>query len=114
MRFLTIFLFVFVGTIFPKNDSTVVNLADTMHTDTLLTDTLHSARLFVDTSSHDQKGMTVDSLAATKVAAKVESPNKSGPLLIKRTYDFKSQVRVGIAMMLFIAVIFGTAQSWNP
>jgi hypothetical protein len=85
-----------------------------MHSDSLHPDTLHSARLYIDTTKHDPKGMTADSLAATKVAANVGSPNQSGPLLIKRTYDFKSQVRVGIAMMLFIGLIFGTAQNFNP
>lgn len=115
MRFLLVlFLLAFAGTTFPKSDSTSVNLADTMHIDRLHIDTLHSARLYIDTSSHDQKGMPTDSLAATNVAAKADSPNKSGPLLIKRTYDFKSQVRVGIAMMLFIGLIFGTAQNFNP
>ncbi len=120
MRFLIVFfLCVFAGTAFPKTDSTSVNLADTLHTearitDSLKVDTLNSAIQPVDTTRHDQKDVKADSLGATKSTAQVESPNKSGPKLIKRTYDFKSQVRGSVLMMLFIAVIFFSAQSLNP
>jgi hypothetical protein len=120
MRFLIVLiLIVSAGTVFSKSDSTSVNLADTLHSgvlikDSLKADTLNSAKPPVDTIRYGQKEVKTDSLAVKKATAQVESPDKNGPKLIKRTYDFKSQIRVGIAMMLFIAVIFGTAQSWNP
>lgn len=56
----------------------------------------------------------VDTLIEKALTDEVLPKEKSGPVLIKRTYDYKSQVRLGISMMLFIAIIFGTAQSWNP
>jgi hypothetical protein len=104
-----LFLLLIAVSVFAQTDSTAVTLSDSLHTDTL-----HSARLYVDTTMHEEKGTRVDSLAATKVTAETISPKEGGPLLIKRTYDFKSQIRVGIAMMLFIGVIFFTAQSLNP
>jgi hypothetical protein len=116
MRFLTgiIFLLLFAGSVFSIGDSTTVAISDTLHADTLHTDTLHEARLYIDTTRHEDNGKRLDSLATTKVTAETISPKEGGPVLIKRTYDFKSQVRVGIAMMIFIGVIFFTAQSLNP
>lgn len=115
MRFLTgIFLLLFAGSVFSLGDSTTVATPDTLHTETLHSDTLHGASLYIDTTRHEEKGKRVDSLAATKVTAETISPKEGGPVLIKRTYDFKSQVRVGIAMMIFIGLIFFTAQSLNP
>ena len=34
--------------------------------------------------------------------------------LIQKTYDHKQQVKLGIGMMAFIAIIFYTVQSLNP
>lgn len=120
MRFLILtILCVFAVTAAPKTDSTSVNVADTLHSevfvpDSLKVNTLNFAKTSIDTIRYGQKVSKADSVVAKKSTIQVESPDNNGPKLIKRTYDFKSQVRVGIAMMLFIAVIFGTAQSWNP
>ncbi|HEX2955266.1 MAG TPA: hypothetical protein VHO70_00440 [Chitinispirillaceae bacterium] len=110
MRFLTgFFILILAGLVFPQSDSIVSNPVDSLHTDTL-----HAARVFIDTAGQNKNGKNIDSLKTTKVTTEVASPDKNGPLLIKRTYEFKSQVRLGVAMMIFIAVIFSTAQAWNP
>jgi hypothetical protein len=53
-----------------------------------------------------------DSLAPAKAAV---SPQDGGKIpLTKHTYDHKSQIILAAGMMAFIAIIMGTAQSWNP
>ncbi|MDG5813870.1 hypothetical protein QA601_02175 [Chitinispirillales bacterium ANBcel5] len=34
--------------------------------------------------------------------------------LVKREFDHRSQVRFAIGMMVFVAAILGSSQSWNP
>lgn len=69
---------------------------------------------------------TVDStLADTLEAAHQDSlphPHRSAKKddkqekmdLVKRSFDHKQQVFLGIGMMVFVALIMTTAQSWNP
>lgn len=53
-----------------------------------------------------------DSLPAPDIIHKVEENDKTK--LIKRTFNHKQQIFLGIGMMVFIALIMTTAQSWNP
>jgi hypothetical protein len=98
---------VFFGVCFSQQDS-----VSTKKVDTIVIDSVQSSFGVIDTTGKRDIAV-IDTLVKTPLAA-VAAEKKAGPVLIKRNYEFKSQVRLGIAMMLFIAVIFSTAQSWNP
>ncbi len=49
-----------------------------------------------------------------QMAMDANKKNKEKTKLIKRTFDARQQVSLGIGMMIFIALIMTTAQSWNP
>jgi hypothetical protein len=82
--------------------------------DTVVTDSVQALSEVFDSSGVPNNDSGVDTLIEIPSPDKNAQEEKTGPVLIKRTYDYKSQVRLGISMMLFIAIIFGTAQSWNP
>jgi hypothetical protein len=63
-----------------------------------------SAGLTVTDTLPDPDRVSIDSVDQKKEKTK----------LIKRTFDSRQQVSLGIGMMIFIAVIMTTAQSWNP
>jgi hypothetical protein len=76
---------------------------------------------FTDTSARVESADTSSSIAAIDTLPEpyqvaVDSPDhkKGKTKLIKRTFDSRQQVSLGIGMMIFIAVIMTTAQSWNP
>jgi hypothetical protein len=55
---------------------------------------------------------SADSLVSTK---STDSPQGREKIpLSKHTYDHRSQMILGACMMAFIALMLGTAQSWNP
>jgi hypothetical protein len=74
-----------------------------------------------DTSARIESADTSSSIAAIdtlpephQVAVDSLDHKKGKAKLIKRTFDSRQQVSLGIGMMIFIAVIMTTAQSWNP
>lgn len=73
---------------------------DSTTADTLISNTPDS-KLVSDTLPHPHQ--------AAETAEKKEKMN-----LVKRKFDSKQQVFLGVGMMVFIAVIMTTAQSWNP
>jgi len=74
-----------------------------------------------DTSARVESADTSTSIAITdtlpdphQVATDPVDQKKEKTKLIKRTFDSRQQVSLGIGMMVFIALIMTTAQSWNP
>lgn len=63
-----------------------------------------SAHVAVTDTLPDPHQVAIDSIDQKKEKTK----------LIKRTFDSRQQVSLGIGMMVFIALIMTTAQSWNP
>jgi len=69
--------------------------------DSTFSDTLHHTHTRSDSLPHPHQ--------LTKKAAKQEKMD-----LVKRSFNHKQQVFLGIGMMAFVAIIMTTAQSWNP
>lgn len=63
-----------------------------------------SASVAVTDTLPDPHQVAIDSVDQKKEKTK----------LVKRTFDSRQQVTLGIGMMVFIALIMTTAQSWNP
>jgi hypothetical protein len=99
-------LFVFCCTVFSKQDSTGISL------EKAVVDTA-GTNAHVDTIGNT-KEPGIDSLREETPKILAETEKRAGPPLIRRDYEFKSQVRIGVAMMIFIAVIIFTSQSLNP
>ena len=77
--------------------------------------------LFTDTLDIAESADTSASVAVTdtlpgphQVAIDSVDQKKEKTKLVKRTFDSRQQVSLGIGMMVFIALIMTTAQSWNP
>jgi hypothetical protein len=106
MRYLIIItlLFIFYCTVFSQQDSAGISLTE-VDTSSIITK--------VDTIGNI-KEPGLDSLRKEAPKIVTETEKRTGPPLIRRNYEFKSQVRLGVAMMIFIAIIFFTAQSLNP
>lgn len=89
---------------------------DSTSTDALIADTVitqPSESLLADTSAGVAK--ITDTLPdPNQVAIDAGEQKKEKTKLIKRTFDSRQQVSLGIGMMIFIALIMTTAQSWNP
>ncbi|MBD3393227.1 MAG: hypothetical protein GF418_13980 [Chitinivibrionales bacterium] len=57
---------------------------------------------------------TTDSLPA---ASELDQDKQRGPQklkLIRRTYNYRQQLGLALAMMGFVAIIFTSVQNWNP
>jgi len=93
---------------------------ESVSADSLFTDTSATAG-GVDTSV---SVAITDTSASVAVADTLPDPHqvaidsvdqkKEKTKLVKRTFDSRQQVSLGIGMMVFIALIMTTAQSWNP
>ncbi|HEX3020643.1 MAG TPA: hypothetical protein VHP36_10095 [Chitinispirillaceae bacterium] len=90
-----------------------------------MVDTLKSTVPAVDSITADtlpKPQQTVDTLSNTAVTDTFPQPQqvakptekKEKTKLVKRNFNSRQQVGLGIGMMIFIAVIMTTAQSWNP
>ncbi len=82
--------------------SATVTVADTTAASAAAIDT--SASMAVTDRLPDPDQVAIDSGEQKKEKTK----------LIKRTFDSRQQVSLGVGMMVFIALIMTTAQSWNP
>lgn len=79
----------------------------------LLADTADSATADTLISNSPDSTLVSDTLPHPHQAAEtVDKKEKMN--LVKRTFDSKQQVFLGVGMMVFIALIMTTAQSWNP
>jgi len=105
-------------------DSVANRPADSLRTDASaaawVTDTSVSVAI-TDTSDITEKTDVSSRMAVTdtlpdphQVATDAAEQKKKKSKLIKRTFDSRQQVSLGIGMMIFIALIMTTAQSWNP
>ena len=66
-------------------------------------------------SSHAHQGITQkapDSLSAISGVANLQQTPKIR--IIKKEINFSTATKLAIGMMVFIAVLFFTTQSWNP
>ncbi|MFW5959963.1 MAG: hypothetical protein ACOCSE_02455 [Chitinivibrionales bacterium] len=68
-----------------------------------------------DTSGNADSSITQFEADSLKEAAESDSGAEIGSYkVVKRKKDYNKLLRGAIAMMLFIAIVMGTEQNWNP
>jgi len=85
--------------------NTSTDIAEDIATDTSITTSVKDAAINDDDDDDDERILAEIVLDTSKLIK---------PELIKREHDYRRQTNLAVVMMIFIAVILTTTQSWNP